>query len=116
LHKIKQPALARRLDVAPASGRSPYEIWLQQLDKIAKARIQARIFRLEQRKLGDCKSVGNQVFELRFTFGPGYRVYFGIDGQEIILLLLGGNKNTQRNDILKAQAFWNSYFEEKNNG
>lgn len=98
------------------SGKSPYEIWLQQLDKISKARIQARIFRLEQGNLGDCKSVGNQVFELRFTFGLGYRVYFGIDGHEIILLLLGGDKNTQLKDILKAQSFWDNYLEEKNNG
>ncbi|MEI6790542.1 MAG: type II toxin-antitoxin system RelE/ParE family toxin [Myxococcaceae bacterium] len=98
------------------SGKSPYEIWLQQLDKISRARIQAWIFRLEQGNLGDSKSVGNGVLELRFTIGPGYRVYFGIDGNEIILLLLGGDKSTQRKDILRAQLFWRDYLEGKNNG
>lgn len=98
------------------SGKSPYEIWLRQLDKVSRARIQARIFRLEQGNLGDCKSVGNGILELRFTMGPGFRVYFGVERQELILLLIGGDKSSQRKDILMAQSLWNSYLEEENNG
>jgi len=57
---------------------------------------------------GDCQPVGEGVYELRFDFGPGYRVYFGIDGSEIILLG-GGDKDNQVADIKKAKACWDDY-------
>lgn len=96
------------------AGESPFRIWLGRLDTTSRARIQARIFRVEEGNLGDAKSIGEGVWELRFTIGPGYRVYFGRDGQKIILLLLGGDKATQRKDILKARLYWSTYLEEKN--
>jgi putative addiction module killer protein len=71
-----------------------------------KARIQVRI---EPGNLGDHKSVGGGVRELRIDFGPGYRVYFGKDGATLILLLIGGDKGNQGKDIKRAQALWSEY-------
>lgn len=90
-------------------GKSPYRTWLDTLDVTVKARIQARIFRFEMGSLGDSKSVGRGVFEARFSFGPGYRLYFGIDKGSIVILLLGGEKSSQQRDIPKAQSFWADY-------
>ena len=91
------------------SGKNLYRNWLDTLDSSVKARIQARILRLETGNLGNCESVGKGVFEVKLNFGPGYRVYYSFEGQKMILLLGGGNKSTQSTDIKKAQNIWNSY-------
>lgn len=59
--------------------------------------------------LGDCKSIGDGVFELRISFGPGYRVYFGQDGPKVVVLLCGGDKRSQKRDIAKAKLLWMEY-------
>ncbi len=75
------------------SGMCPFEDWLDGLrDAMSRARIRVRLDRIEQGNLGDCKSVGEGVMELRIDFGPGFRVYFAEDGPLIILLLIGGDK------------------------
>jgi putative addiction module killer protein len=94
-------------------GSSPFRVWIDNLDAQIKARIQARIFRFESGNLGDFKSVGEGIFEARFNFGPGYRLYFGRQGSRILLLLLGGDKSKQRRDIKSAQFFWKQYLEDK---
>jgi putative addiction module killer protein len=71
-------------------------------------RVFVRLKRAEQGNFGDHGSVGEGVIELRIDFGPGYRVYFGIDGDEIILLW-GGTKKTQDEDIETAKEFWRDY-------
>lgn len=71
-----------------------------------------RIARLRLGNLGDSKSVGQGVYELRVHFGPGYRIYYGLDGEKLVLLLCGGDKKTQKKDIEKAKAFWENYKEE----
>jgi putative addiction module killer protein len=96
-------------------GASPFREWIESLDIAVMARIKARIFRIEQGNLGDHKSVGKGVWELRFQFGPGYRVYFGKEGGRIILLLCAGDKRTQNRDIKKAQSYWLAYLEAKDN-
>jgi putative addiction module killer protein len=79
--------------------------WLRKLrDQNARARINARIRRLSLGNPGDAKSVGEGVSELRIDYGPGYRVYFSKRGNEIVLLLCGGDKTTQTNDIIKAKS------------
>jgi len=79
--------------------------WIADLrDVSARARIAKRIDRIAQGNLGDAKSVGGGVSELRFVFGPGYRVYFTRRGDVVVILLCGGNKATQERDIARAKA------------
>lgn len=93
-----------------SNGRSPFEAWFSTLrDKSAKATILTRIDRVRFGNFGDCKSVGGGVYELRIHFGPGYRIYFGVVGAEVVLLLLGGDKSTQPRDIKTAQKYWKEF-------
>ena len=81
-----------------------YAKWIDNLRDIkARARILVRIERLAAGNPGDVKAVGEGVSELRITYGPGYRVYFKQQGQELIILLAGGDKSTQSKDIGVAQ-------------
>lgn len=85
-----------------------FDAWFKNLvDKRAKARIQARIDRMETGNFGDTRSIGKGVRELRIHHGPGYRVYFTQRGPVIVILLCGGEKRTQRADISKAQGLAN---------
>ena len=99
-----------------ADGRNPYREWLDTLDVTPRARIQARVLRFSAGNLGDHKSVGGGVWEARVMFGPGYRIYFGKDGAQLVLLLLGGDKSTQMADVARAQACWKVYQEGKPRG
>jgi putative addiction module killer protein len=77
--------------------------WLESLrDRVARARIQARIIRLGLGNPGDVKPVGDGISEMRIDYGPGYRVYFIQKGAELIILLAGGDKSTQSKDIKRA--------------
>jgi len=96
------------------NGKSPFREWLEGLDRPVAARIQARIYRFELGNLGDAKGVGDGVFEARFDFGPGYRLYFGRDGGTFIILLCGGDKDTQNKDIRRAKELWADYRKRKN--
>jgi putative addiction module killer protein len=79
--------------------------WLRRLqDAEAAARIVARLRRMEQGNPGDVKSVGNGVMEMRISYGPGYRIYYVHRGAQIVILLCGGDKRTQRRDIKRARA------------
>ena len=92
-----------------SGGGSPFRDWIAKRDGTVRSRINVRIRKIsESGSYGDCDPVGEGVYELRFDFGPGYRVYFGIDGSEIILLG-GGDKSTQVADIKKAKACWEDY-------
>jgi len=97
-------------------GRNPFREWLGTLDGTVKARVQARVLQFELGNLGDHKSVGAGVWEARLPFGPGYRLYFGKDGESIIVLLLRGAKASQGRDIRRAQEFWRDYLERKRYG
>jgi putative addiction module killer protein len=87
-------------------GRSPFRDWLGTLDTVVRARVQARILRFETGNLGDHKDLGSGVWEARMDFGPGYRVYFGKHGRELVLLLVGGDKGSQGKDIRRAKELW----------
>jgi putative addiction module killer protein len=95
------------------AGDEPLTRWLSALaDRQARARILARIERLEVGNFGDSKFVRDGVSELRIDWGPGYRVYWGRDGR-IIVLLCGGDKRKQDADIEKAVWLWQEYVSRK---
>ncbi len=99
-----------------AVGRNMFREWLDTLDVPVKARIQARVLRFEMGNLGDHKAIGGGAWEARFTFGPGYRMYFGKAGRSIIVLLLGGDKGSQPKDVRRARQCWNDYLEATRHG
>lgn len=108
-----QPREIRRY-ITP-DGRVPFAEWLDSLrDRKARLKIKLRLDRVEKGNLGDCRSVGKGVFEFRIDYGSGYRVYFGQIGATIILLLCGGDKDTQKQDIGKAKEYWADYERRKN--
>lgn len=93
-------------------GVIPFERWYDQLsDQRGQQKVLARIARLKLGNLGDHRSVGQGVVELRISFGPGYRVYFGQEGKRVVILLIGGDKGTQDEDIKTAKKYWKSYQE-----
>lgn len=80
-----------------------FDDWLQSLkDRTGRLRILTRLTSAEQGNFGDCEPVGGGVFEMRIHYGPGYRVYYTRRGQTVYLLLIGGNKSTQKRDIRRA--------------
>ena len=92
------------------NGREPFTRWVHGLrDGKARRLILNRVRRLEQGNYGDCEPVGEGVLELRMFFGPGYRVYFGEAGGNIIVLLCGGDKDNQDRDIRRAKEYWKGY-------
>jgi len=92
-----------------ARGRSPFAEWFDGLDARAAAKITVALARIEMGNLSSVKAVGTGVFEGRIDWGPGYRVYFGRDGQRLVILLAGGTKRRQQGDIRAAQERWADY-------
>lgn len=91
-------------------GNEPYTIWVRSLkDLVTKARIEQRIRRLESGNFGDHKFVGIGVWELRLDFGPGYRIYYALKNEQVVILLCAGSKKTQQKDIDQAQGYWLEY-------
>jgi putative addiction module killer protein len=92
------------------NGKEPFNDWLYSIRDIrTRARIDNKIERLRAGNFGDFRSLGSGVFELRLHFGPGYRVYYGRLGNEIVVLLAGGDKSSQAEDIQKAQEYYKDY-------
>jgi putative addiction module killer protein len=98
-----------------SDGKIPFDEWLNSLRDIrAKARIAQRLERLSLGNLGDYKSIGDGLYELRIDYGSGYRIYFGQIGLVVILLLCGGDKSTQNRDIRKAKEYWRDFRSQNN--
>jgi putative addiction module killer protein len=98
------------LEYLTESGKNPYRDWLGSIrDRGTAGVIQGRVARVEFGLIGDCRSVGGGVLELKIHAGPGYRVYFGFDGDSVVILLAGGDKKTQPMDIKRAQKYWQDY-------
>lgn len=96
------------------SGNWVVREWTNQLKDIkARSIIKRRIYHLQFGNLGDYKYVDGGIYEMRIHYGPGYRIYFGRIEDVIIVLLCGGDKSTQKHDIIKAQRYW-QIFKEKN--
>jgi putative addiction module killer protein len=90
-------------------GESPFAAWFEALDAIAAAKVTVALSRLERGAVSNVKGVGEGVLEFRIDFGPGYRVYFGRDGDRLVILLAGGTKRRQAQDIAAAKARWSDY-------
>ena len=90
-------------------GTSPFEEWFDDLDSRAAARVTVALKRLENGNTSNVETIGGGVSELKIDFGPGYRVYFGRDGQRLVILLAGGPKKRQQKDIHAAKIRWRSY-------
>lgn len=97
-----------------AAGGEPFTEWLTKLvDRQARARVLARLERLEAGNFGDVKFLRDGVSELRIDWGSGYRVYFGRDGRTVIVLVCGGDKRKQDADIKRAVDLWQEYVNRK---
>ncbi len=92
------------------NGSCLFEDWLDTLkDKTLRIVIDARLARVRAGNLGDCKSLGDGVFELRITRGPGIRIYFGFEGNNLVIIISGGDKSSQSKDIKRAKELWAKY-------
>ena len=95
-------------------GKLPFEEWLECIrDRSLQSAVDARLTRVAAGNFGDHKSVGKGVFELRIPKGPGLRVYYGLDGPKVVVLIGGGDKSTQSQDIRNAQKLWEEYLNAK---
>jgi putative addiction module killer protein len=94
-------------------GSSPFGEWRGRLDAGQRQRVTIAVLRIGLGNFSNVKGVGRGVFECKINFGPGYRVYFGKDGEEIVILLGGGTKQRQQNDIQVALGRWEDYKQRK---
>src|ERR1700744_3083530 len=90
-------------------GQSPFELWFSDLEAAAAAKVSVALARLEQDNRSNVKGVGEGVLEYRIDWGPGYRVYFGVEGDTLVILLTGGTKQRQQRDIARAKELWADY-------
>ena len=92
------------------NGKVPFQIWFNALkDKVLQKAVDARIVRLSDSNFGDHKAVGGGVFELRIPKGPGLRIYYGLKGNDLVLVLGGGDKSSQQRDIQNAKRLWSQF-------
>ncbi len=94
-----------------AINKKPFKEWMDGLDINTRAKIRIRLDRVRLGNLGKNRHVGEGVYELKIDYGPGYRVYYALNGKTVVLLLVGGDKSTQRKDILQAKAYWQDHKE-----
>lgn len=97
-------------------GKSPFGTWFLKLNAKAAAKVTTALARLEGGNTSNVKTVGSGVHEYRIHFGPGYRIYFGFDGETLVILLAGGTKNRQQVDIDAAKDRWKEYKQRKKKG
>ena len=97
------------LEYLDREGSSPFAAWFGGLDATAAAKVTTSVRRIELGNLSNVKGVGSGVFEYRIDFGPGYRVYFGRDGDTVVILLAGGTKKHQARHVGRAHARWAVY-------
>ena len=92
-----------------AAGHSPFAAWFDELEPTAAAKVTTALTRLGLGNLSNVKGVGEGILEYKIDFGPGYRVYFGRDGDRLVILVGGGTKQRQQQDIKQARARWADY-------
>lgn len=97
-------------------GSHPYSKWFASLNVQAALKVRTAIARMENGNFSNVKAVGQGVSEYKLDFGAGYRIYFGKDGEKLVILLGGGTKKRQNKDIQNAQALWKTYKQRKKKG
>ena len=103
------PSEVGSVEYLDGDGESPFAAWFGELDARAAAKVTVALSRIERGAVSNVKGVGEGVLEFRIDFGPGYRIYFGRDGERLIILLAGGTKRRQDEDIADAKARWSNY-------
>jgi putative addiction module killer protein len=94
-------------------GRSPYATWFDSLNAEAAAKVATAVTRISLGNFSNVAGIGSGIFEYKLDFGPGYRIYFGKDGETLVILLGGGTKKRQQRDINAATANWRDYKQRK---
>ena len=97
-------------------GIEPFTKWFNKLNAIAAAKVSTALYRMESGNYSNVESVSEGVFEYKIDFGPGYRIYFGQDGDELVILVGGGSKKQQDKDIKMAKMYWKEYKSLKKRG
>jgi putative addiction module killer protein len=103
------------LEYLDPQGRSPYAKWFDSLNAPAAAKVATALYRLAEGNFSTVKGVGAGVFERKIDFGPGYRIYFGKDGDAVVILLGGSSKQRQQETIEAAIKRWVDYRRRKSN-
>lgn len=104
------------LEYVRPDGSVPFAEWFDALDAVAASRVRLALARMEAGNFADTKGIGRGVQELRLHWGAGYRIYFGRDGGELVILLAGGTKRRQQSDIQMAQNHWADYKSRRREG
>jgi putative addiction module killer protein len=92
------------------NGKEPFSAWFEGIrDSKTRRKIISRFKKVEQGNYGDVKPIGKGLSELRFSGGPGYRIYFGADAGNVVIILCGGDKNSQSQDIEDVKDYWRDY-------
>src|SRR5438034_4929154 len=102
-------AAVQLLEYVDAEGRSPYGTWFDGLNAPAAAKVAAALYQLAAGNRSNVKGVGSGVFQRKIDFGPGYRIYFGKDGDSLVILLGGSTKQRQHQAIETAKERWAAY-------
>ena len=101
------------LEYLDSAGDSPYRNWFESLNAQAATKVTVALTRIGLGNLSNVKGIGAGVQEFRIDFGPGYRIYFGRDGDRLVILLAEGRKSRQQKDIATAQKRWADYKKRK---
>ena len=104
------------LEYEQEDGNRPFTKWFSSLNVQAALKVRTAIGRMENGNFSNAKGVGQGVSEYKIDFGPGYRVYYGKDGDKLVILLGGGTKKRQSLDIQDAQDHWKAYKSRKRKG
>jgi putative addiction module killer protein len=104
------------LEYLARDGTSPFGLWFESLNPEAAAKVTVALTRLRQGNISNVKTVGSGVLEYKINTGPGYRIYFGKDGERIVILLGGGTKKRQSTDISAAIERWHEYKNRRKEG
>ena len=103
------PLAMKIVEYVDRKGLSPFGRWFASIESRAASKVTVALTRLAQDNVSNVKTVGSGVLECRIDYGPGYRIYFGRDGADLVILLIGGTKVRQEKDIASAHSHWLDY-------